>query len=248
MSDLKIALVVEGETDLVIIEAALKAIIEQPFILTKLQPEATRPQMGTGWSGVLKWCHSSGQRHSACLDSDPTLEHFDLLIIHLDVDVSGETYSNAGTAVQAMAEEMGWGALPCSQPCPAVADSVTPLTSVLDSWLRPAIRGNKTALCLPAQASGTWLAAAILPASHQLLVRAECNINVERDLARLPLNQRIRKKVREYQQHALLVTNNWPAIKAICIQAVEFESAVLAAIGSASNSPTISSVSTSADQ
>lgn len=55
MSNLHIALVAEGETDLVIIEAALKAIIERPFILTKLQPEATNPKMGTGWSGVLKW-------------------------------------------------------------------------------------------------------------------------------------------------------------------------------------------------
>jgi hypothetical protein len=230
MSDLHIALVVEGDTDLVIIEAALKAIVERPFTLTKLQPEATTPRMGTGWSGVLKWCDASSQRHPACLDCDPTLEQFDLLIIHLDVDVSSETYANAGAVVEDMAVQKNWGALPCAQPCPSITNSVTPLTATLDSWLRPASRGNKTVLCLPAQASGTWLAAASLPAGHALLVGAECNINVESNLARLPLNQRIHKKVREYRQHANKVTSNWPAIKAICSQAVDFESAVLAAI------------------
>lgn len=230
MSELNIALVVEGDTDLVIIEAALKAIVERPFTLTQLQPEVTRPKMGTGWSGVLKWCDASSQRHPACLDSDPTLEQFDLLIIHLDVDVSSASYANAGAVVQAMAVQKGWGVLPCAQPCPPIANSVAPLTATLDSWLRPATRGTKSVLCLPAQASGTWLAAASLLAGHALLVGAECNINVESRLAGLPLNQRIRKKVREYRQHAHKVTSNWPAIKAICSQAVDFESAVLAAI------------------
>lgn len=230
MSDLHIALVVEGITDLVIIEAALKAIVEKPFTLTKLQPEATTPKMGEGWSGVLKWCDASGQRHPACLDSDPTLEQFDLLIIHLDVDVSSERYANAGAVVQSMAVQKNWGVLPCAQPCPPVINSVTPLAATLDSWLRPASRGSKTVLCLPAQASGTWLAAAYLPNADALLLGAECNIRVETRLAGLSLDRRIRKKEREYRQHASKVTNNWSEIKAICSQAVAFESAVLAAI------------------
>lgn len=230
MSDLRIALVAEGDTDLVIIEAALKAILDRPFILTKLQPEATRPQMGTGWSGVLKWCDAAGQRQAASLDGDPTLERFDLLIIHLDVDVSSEQYANAGAGVQAMALQKGWGALPCVQPCPPVSNSVVQLTSVLDSWLSPASRGNKTVLCLPAQSSGTWLAAATLPVGHILLNGPECDITLESQLSHLPLQYRIRKKVREYRQHAEQVTNNWSAIKALCTQATAFELAVLAAV------------------
>jgi hypothetical protein len=230
MSELRIALVVEGDTDLVIIEAALKAIIERPFILTKLQPEATAPKMGTGWSGVLKWCDASSQRHSASLDTDPTLEQFDLLIIHLDVDVSTEFYANAGPTVHDMAVQKGWGILPCARPCPPVAHSIAPLTATLDSWLHPSSRGTKTVLCLPAQASGTWLAAASLSADHALLRGAECNVNLESRLSLLPLDQRIRKKVREYRQHANKVTDNWPAIKAVCSQAEAFEVAVLAAV------------------
>ena len=92
MSELRIALVAEGPTDYVLIEAALKAVLPQPFILTQLQPEATRPDLGQGWSGVLKWCQAASQRHQGPLELDPTLLGFDLLILHLDVDVSTMTY------------------------------------------------------------------------------------------------------------------------------------------------------------
>jgi len=47
MSDLlRIALVAEGPTDYEIIHAALRAILPRPFVMTLLQPEATRPEMG----------------------------------------------------------------------------------------------------------------------------------------------------------------------------------------------------------
>jgi hypothetical protein len=57
MSDLRIGLVAEGKTDQVVIEAALKAILERPFILTLLQPETSDPfgdagPLGGGWGGV----------------------------------------------------------------------------------------------------------------------------------------------------------------------------------------------------
>lgn len=231
MSDLRIALVAEGPTDAVIIEAALKAILSEPFILTPLQPEATRPGMGSGWSGVLKWCNAASQRHSASLDADLTLEQFDLLIVHLDADVSSERYANAGPGIESLAIENGWGSLPCVvSPCPPVSATVQALTAVLDSWLRPASRGSKTALCLPAQSSGAWLAAAILPVEHAFLNSPECNTNLESNLALLPKKQRIRKSASGYRQHASQITTNWLKIKGICTQAVAFESAVLAVL------------------
>lgn len=49
MSELRVALIAEGPTDSVLIQAALGAILrDRPFILTTLQPEPTRPRMGTG--------------------------------------------------------------------------------------------------------------------------------------------------------------------------------------------------------
>jgi hypothetical protein len=57
MSELRVALIAEGPTDTVLIEAALKVILgDRLFTLTTIQPEATPGWMGTGWCGVFKWC------------------------------------------------------------------------------------------------------------------------------------------------------------------------------------------------
>lgn len=230
MSEPRIALVAEGQTDLVVIEAALKAIVPSRFTLNLLQPEATKPKMGTGWGGVLKWCAAAAQRHAASLDTDPTLEGVDLLVVHLDVDVSQAKYADCGRLVPAQAIDRGWAALPCHLPCPPVAPTCTRLAAVLSSWLSPASVGAKTVLCLPAQSSGTWLAAATLPAGHQLLAGAECDATLESRLAQLPKAERIRKAVRDYRAQASNVTTNWTGVKALCSQAVAFEQAVQAVI------------------
>lgn len=231
MSDLRIALVAEGPTDYELIQASLKAILPRSFVLTQLQPEATtQPQMGTGWGGVLKWCDAAGQRHVGSLDADPLLGDVDLLIIHLDVDVAGGSYGQCGPAVDAMAAAKGWAALPCAQPCPPVGDSVAPLTMALTSWLGAAQAGQKTVLCLPAQSTGAWLAAATLPSGHALLAGAQCNPDLEARLAQLAKGQKIKKTVRDYRAFASKVVDNWAAVKALCSQAHAFEQAVLAAI------------------
>lgn len=117
MSDpLKIALVAEGPTDLEVIQAALKAILPDPFIMTLVQPEATQPQMGGGWGGVLKWCDAAQQRHHGSLDTDPTLMSFDVLIIHVDVDVSTGEYDNCGPAVTELAQQTSGELSPAHSP------------------------------------------------------------------------------------------------------------------------------------
>ena len=230
MSEPRIALVAEGPTDYEVINAALKAIVPDRFTLTLLQPEPTQPAMGGGWGGVLKWCDAAGARHADTLDGDPTLEGFDLLVIHLDMDVAQAQYADCGLQVPAQAALKEWAALPCDMPCPPVADTCARLEVVLSSWLNPTRAGAKTVLCLPAQSSGTWLAAATLSADHALLVGAECNVAVESRLALLPMAQRIRKAVREYRTHAGQVTVHWGRVKAHCSQAAAFEQAVKVAL------------------
>jgi hypothetical protein len=233
MSDpLKIALVAEGPTDFEVIQAALKAILPDPFIITLLQPEATQPQMGGGWGGVLKWCDAAQQRHHGSLDTDPTLMSFDVLIIHVDVDVSTGQYDNCGPAVTELAQQNKWGTLPCSQPCPPVADTVDALMMAIQSWLGGATPGDRTVFCLPAQSSGTWLAAAVLAPGHPLLAKGECDVNLENRLATLPKGQRIKKNKREYQVHAPSITQHWTQVKGLCTQAANFEQTVLTVVRS----------------
>lgn len=231
MSELRIGLVAEGPTDYEIVQAALKACLPGAFVMTLLQPETTQPEMGAGWGGVLKWCHDARRRHSGPLETDPTLIGFDLLILHLDADVAEKRYADCGTEVESMVQDWSWETLPCVQPCPPAADTCARLEVVLDRWLGQAGPGERTLYCVPAQASDTWLAAAVLPSGHALLSGAlECKSNVESMLKQLPKSQRIKKTVREYRQHAPTLTAHWPAVKRHCTQAQVFEQAVQSAL------------------
>lgn len=226
MSDLRIALIAEGPTDYVVIEAALKAILDRPFILNQLQPEATRPDMGSGWGGVLKWCYKAAQRCPVTIAEDPTLIGYDLVILHLDLDVATFSYADCGNKAEALAQKQHWGRLPCARPCPPVTDSCEALQQVLQTWLHPATLGT-TILCIPAQSTGTWLAAAYLPDSHELLDEAECNTQLESRLVHLSLRNRVKKNRRDYQKRAENITDNWVRVKNICSQAVSFESDII---------------------
>ncbi|BBC22373.1 hypothetical protein [Pseudanabaena sp. ABRG5-3] len=172
-NELRIALVAEGPTDYVVIEAALRAILQPAFVMLQLQPEDTKPKMGKGWCGVLKWCNER---------IDPTLFGFDLVIIHVDVDVATKKYANCGSSVENWVNEKSWENLPCNKPCPPVSDTVNALEDVIKSWLG-GIKPNHTVFCLPAQSSGTWLASALLPPSDHLLINTECNLTLESRLA-----------------------------------------------------------------
>ncbi|ROU12660.1 hypothetical protein EB837_15350 [Kluyvera ascorbata] len=231
MSDLRIALIAEGPLDYVIINAALTAILgERQFVLTQLQPEQTHPYLGNGWGGVMKWCHAASERHQGCLEDDPTLIDFDLLILHLDVDVSGFNYQQCGDDIVMRSQQLGWLALPCARPCPPASDSAHALADVLRSWLRRAEPGARSILCLPAQSTGAWLAAAVLPPDHVLLQGAECCTELEDRLSSLPLGQRIRKSRRSYIDKMPQLRQNWSQVKTCCAQARCFEQDIHAAL------------------
>lgn len=228
MYEPRIGLVAEGPTDYELINAALKAILQRPFVLNLLQPESSLSALGGGWGGVLKWCIAAGQRHTGSLDRDPTLGLFDLLIIHLDADVALKQYADCGPALVTEANLKNWPALPCNQPCPPVVNTCTALQAVLSGWLGNAQPGNKTVLCLPAQSTGAWLVAALLPTNHVLCQGIECNPAAEDGLATLPKAQRVKgKSAIEYRRHAPTVDSNWAKVKAVCSQASVFEQAVL---------------------
>lgn len=229
MSEMRIALVAEGVTDHVVIEAALKAILPQPFVLTQLQPEPNLPKMGQGWGGVLRWCRDAGTRHTGSLDADPTLSLFDMLILHVDADVTECHYDVHGEAIASQATPLGWKSLPCSKPCPPPRDNCDELAVAVATWLGQAQLGPKSVLCIPSKSSGTWLACAVLPQDHALLNSPECNLALESTLERLPLKPppgRIKKSRREYLVHQQSLTDSWSRVTGMCSQAMAFEKQV----------------------
>lgn len=232
---LRIALVAEGATEREVIDAVLKVILApRSFVLTQLQPEATKPDMGSGWGGVLKWCHQLAARSQpggGAVESDPTLSNFDGVVLQLDADVATFAYSDLRPPFNN--EEVaarGWLPLPCPTACPPATLPPDSLFAVLLSWLSPATPGPKTVVCIPAMNTGAWQAAAKLPAGHPLLVDLECRADIEAQLKLLPLALRVDKKKRESRLSAAAeVTQRWTAVTALCSRAQAFDQAILAA-------------------
>lgn len=230
MSEIRIALIAEGPTDYEVINAALRAILGRSFVLSLLQPEATRPEFGGGWGGVLKWCHEAGKSGFASLDSYPPLSGFDLVIIHVDADVASDSYSNCGHAAEEVAASAGWPALPCAVACPPPLPTVERLEQVIGGWLGGTSIGTKALFCIPSKSTGTWLAAACFPAAHSILQGGECDLGLENGLSRLTLSERIKKTTVQYREKSRFVIESWANVKAECLLAARFEELVLSRI------------------
>ena len=220
MSELRVALIAEGPTDAIIIEAALKAILDRPFILQTFQPEATRPTVGTGWCGVFKWCRAFAERGSAGLENDPILPGFDLFVVHVDADVAEKSYADGGPEVEGAARALP--ALPCTRFCPPPVAAADEVRMRLVEWLGLKQVGPRTVVCVPSKAIEAWLAAGVLQNGHALLKGLECNLQLESQLGALPLTERIRKTQREYRQREATVTSGWDRIRQTSTQADRF--------------------------
>jgi hypothetical protein len=228
MSELRIGLVAEGITDQIVIEAALRAMLPQAFVLTLLQPEPTHANRGNGWCGVFKWCQDLRSRGYAGLADDPTLDLFDLVILHLDADVAEKSYADCGTEVEEAAAVLP--SLPCAQPCPPPEATVATLRGLLLAWLGVHQEDAKTLFCMPSKATESWLAVAILPDLHPLLDGIECKSGLAASLSQLPKDQRIKNKsARDYRVHEQAITSGWAKVCSKCAQARAFHEAVTAA-------------------
>lgn len=148
MSELRVALVAEGTTDAVVIEAALR-VLSRSFVLTQLQPELTRPKLGNGWGGVLRWCLDFATRGHARLEDDPTLPGFDLFVVHIDADVADKSYADLGNEINTIAVQRGWPTLPRAMPCPPPDGSVDVMHKCLLAWTGMQNPGLRTLLCVP---------------------------------------------------------------------------------------------------
>lgn len=227
MSELRIALVVEGDTDTVIIESALRALIPTTFTLSQLHPEKTRPKLGTGWGGVLRWSLDFAERGYPSLETDPTLPGFDLFIIHVDADVAEDSYQNVSPKFVEEANNRRWPQLPCSFPCPPPDGSADAMRSRLLAWAGLTAPGPKTILCVPSKASEAWLVAAVFGQGHTIASNLDCNLDLETRLRVLPKAERVKKNTLEYRKHSRRITFAWASVREQCSQAERFSLDVL---------------------
>lgn len=238
MSDLRIALVAEGPTDRVVIEAALRSIIPRSFVLTQLQPDTSSNigggfgPTGTGWAGVYSWCRQMAGVGVEPLEDNPILSVYDLIIIHLDGGVAEETYG-AGNIGDNPRDD-----LPCFDWPPESPDIVTDgLRAVLLGWLGQIDSGCKTIFCIPSYCTETWVAAALYGEVFEGY--AATDIELFKDVYRFLLSRpkpdriltrkagRVKKRKRLYQSRQDEIGRNWDRCSTLCSQAGLFGEHVL---------------------
>ena len=229
---LRVALVAEGPTDGVLIESALRSMLNgRSFVLNQIFPATSVGfgPMGTGWVGVYRWCHQSATRGGGRLSGDQLIfgaGNYDLLLLHLDGDVAGFDYAD-GALTPLPAD----GALPCEKPCPPPSDTTNELRRVLLSWCGEAATPPKTVVCMPSKSTEAWVVAALFPDDQAMGQGIECHPNPESRLGQQPAAVRIRKKKREYLSRASDLEQAWPRIAAPAAlgEAHRFQSEFLAA-------------------
>ena len=240
MSSLRIALVAEGKTDQIVIESALSAILDQPFILTLLQPELRDPfggagPHGGGWGGVYRWCRQAVSMRCPVAEN-PSLTGFDLILVHVDADVAGLRYEDAGI-------EDGRTDLPCERPCPPAANSVNALRGAVAGWLDlPSSTDppRRWAFCNPSKCTEAWVIVACYWKAAPLMVQdilqnIECNRALEDWLSQRPITKRLlvrggKKRVSGYRRVAPQITSEWKNVVRFCSQAQRFDTEVRAVL------------------
>ena len=211
---LRLALVAEGPTDKIVIEAAVSRILDaRPFILNQLQPEQSLAfgPLGGGWGGVYRWCRQAVARSGGSLGADPLFEFHDVLVLHLDADVATERYRSANIHEDP-------GDLPCGEPCPPAQATTDRLREVLLRWTGEPTTPARTVLCIPSKSTDAWVVAALFPTDPAVLDgNHEC-----RSHGQQPLRLRIDKGQSEYENHRAKLSEAWLTVTEICTEARRF--------------------------
>lgn len=228
MSDpLRIALVAEGPTDRIVIEAAVSCLLRpRSFILKQLHPEASAAfgPLGPGWAGVYRWCRQAVQRATGSLRQDPLFASYDVLVLHLDADVADENYRNAGINEPIQN-------LPCSQPCPPPSATTNALRRVLLGWVGEVSVPPQTVLCTPSKNTEAWVVVALYPDDKAAKAgQWECHRDPESRLGQQPVRQRIKKSIRDYEACRGRLDAAWPSVRESLSEARRFSEEFLAAL------------------
>jgi hypothetical protein len=216
---LKVALVVEGPTDRVVIESAISRVLEErAFVPTQLQPEqsAAFGPFGAGWGGVFRWCQQAARRGGGCLSGDLLFNSFDVLVLHLDADVADSSYAD-------LSIQDGFDDLPCAEPCPPPGATTRRLRRVLLGWAGETKTPRRIVVCIPSKSIEAWVLAALYP--NDPAVQSgdlECLPDPEVRLGQQPIRRRIRKSVADYKNRSEALREGWPRVTTTCREAQRF--------------------------
>ena len=229
---LRIAAAIEGPTDVIVLQAVLKALLpDADFEFQTLQPEgsvafgsASFSGTGAGWAGVYRWSRQAAREGGGSVSGSSALSNHDVLIVHVDADVARETYAS-GNIRDAPCDD-----LPCEKPCPPPDETTNALRAVILNWLGEHECPPRIVLCTPSKSIEAWVLAAVWPEGD--VVRRsdwECRSNPEGQLAALPIHRRFRKRQDDYGRKQSEIEAAWPKVSARLTEAKRFDAEFLAA-------------------
>lgn len=227
----RIASVVEGKTDGIVLEAVIRSLLanaDADFEFQTLQPEgsvAFGPH-GAGWGGVYRWSRQVAEEGGGSLSGSSALSQWDLLIIHVDADVAGKTYASAG--IQSPPQDD----LPCAKPCPPPRHTTDALRTVLLHWLGEETYPPGTIPCTPSKTMDAWVLTALFPDNAKFQQENwECHSNPGGQLNTLPKTKHFSKgKPRDYLERSREISQAWPRVSAKLTEAARFSEEFLRAI------------------
>ncbi len=221
----RVAIVCEGPTDRVIIEAVLDHYLDD-YEPVPIQPPIANiggdaGPLGGGWKGVRTWC---SQEATGPGGLSTILANADLLVIQTDADAASDPeISNV-------------------QPCPPPTDTADEVRALLLGWVGLQQVPERVVLCVPAMGSETWVLVGLFPDDSSTTpctplppdgVCVECRFDVKSLLRRL--GRRLQKKLvvsqrgqlknraAGYQAKQVMITQAWPRIVEVCLEASRFD-------------------------
>lgn len=231
----RIAFVVEGDTDFIMLQASVKSLLgERDFVPTLLQPQnseilqPTSEVLPLGWPGVYHWCQQTYGGTKESFRNDVLFLNHDVLIIQLDADVASSTYKQGHINDPSLD-------LPCQKPCPPPDTTTNELRKVLLRWMHENQIPPRTVFCTPSKSLESWVVVALYPNERVVTNRTiECREEPESILRGKPKAERLlhgkKKDVDRYKERAKDFALAWGQVRKFCSEAERFSEDFLAAL------------------
>jgi hypothetical protein len=235
MSDpLRVALALEGDTDLVVIKAVVASLLPGREVeFQMLQPEISLAfgtiggETGLGWSGVYRWCRQAAKEGGGGVSGSSLFRFHDVLIVHVDGDVAGKTYQSG--KIEDPVQD-----LPCAQPCPPASATTNALRQIILRWMSETVTPARCVLCTPCMNTEAWVVIALYPSNAVFVKKGpagwECHDDPEGQLRQQPLKVRIKKNKSHYESRKEAITVAWQAVRRASSEAERFSTELLAVL------------------
>lgn len=168
MSDLRIGIIAEGPTDIIIIEKIVKLVFKDyRVVCVEISPTPDeldgiidKPE-GFGWGGVYKICRNLKDKLEIIEAGNGS---FDMIVIQVDGDVMFVTYESAKIHDAKIPTE-----LPCYIKDATIEKNCSFLESVICNWIERDVDSN-IILCIPYINTELWAAYCLYPSYKSRLI------------------------------------------------------------------------------